>query len=185
MTLPTSGILTLSDIQTEFGGSNPIGLSEYYAGGSYVPAGTSGTNGAVPSSGTISISSFYGTSNAVVNFSDESVYAFASSGSATAAYRVNTDGNDYQGVNGTFSVLTQWVTPSSAGGNYEVYATVSSGTLSSGTTGSWVATSGNPTWTVVKGGAPGLNTAVLAMQVRATGSVTVLDTWNITLQAEK
>ena len=61
MALPTSGTLTLADIQTEFGGSNPIGLSEYYAGGSYVPAGTSGTNGAVPSSGTISISDFYGT----------------------------------------------------------------------------------------------------------------------------
>jgi len=63
--LPTSGTLTLADIQTEFGGSNPIGLSEYYAGGSYVPAGTSGTNGAVPSSGTISVSNFYGTSAAL------------------------------------------------------------------------------------------------------------------------
>lgn len=62
MALPTSGTLTLADIQTEFGGSNPISLSEYYAGGSYVPAGASGTNGAVPSSGTISISNFYGTS---------------------------------------------------------------------------------------------------------------------------
>jgi len=63
MTLPTSGPLSLADIQTEFGGSNPISLSEYYAGGAYVPAGTTGTNGPVPSSGTISISNFYGTSN--------------------------------------------------------------------------------------------------------------------------
>ena len=63
MALPTSGPLSLSDIQTEFGGSNPISLSEYYAGGAYVPAGTTGTNGPVPSSGTISISNFYGTSN--------------------------------------------------------------------------------------------------------------------------
>jgi hypothetical protein len=62
MTLQASGALTLNDIQTEFGGANPIGFDEYYAGGSYVPAGTSGTNGAVPSSGTISISNFYGTS---------------------------------------------------------------------------------------------------------------------------
>jgi len=65
MTLPTSGALTLADIQTEFGGSNPIGLSEYYAGGAYVPAGTSGTYGAVPSSGTISIQNFYGTQAAL------------------------------------------------------------------------------------------------------------------------
>lgn len=62
MALPTSGPLTLADIQTEFGGSNPIGLNEYYAGGVNVPSGTSGTNGPVPSSGAISISNFYGTS---------------------------------------------------------------------------------------------------------------------------
>jgi hypothetical protein len=61
MALPSSGPLSLTDIQTEFGGSNPIGLNEYYAGGGLVPAGTSGTNGAVPSSGQIAISNFYGT----------------------------------------------------------------------------------------------------------------------------
>jgi hypothetical protein len=61
MALPTSGPLTLAQIQTEFGGSNPISLSEYYAGGAYVPSGTTGTNGAVPSSGAISIANFYGT----------------------------------------------------------------------------------------------------------------------------
>lgn len=62
MALPTSGPLSLSDIQTEFGGSNPISLSEYYAGGAYVPSGTSGTYGAVPTSGAISLRNFYGTS---------------------------------------------------------------------------------------------------------------------------
>jgi len=61
MALPTSGPLTLADIQTEFGGSNPISLNEYYAGGAYVPAATSGTYGAVPSSGEIGIRNFYGT----------------------------------------------------------------------------------------------------------------------------
>lgn len=63
MALPTSGPLSLSDIQTEFGGSNPISLNEYYAGGAYVPSGTTGTYGAVPTSGAISIQNFYGTSN--------------------------------------------------------------------------------------------------------------------------
>ena len=65
MTLPSSGPLSLSDIQGEFGGSNPISLNEYYAGGANVPAGTSGTYGAVPSSGTISVRNFYGTTNYV------------------------------------------------------------------------------------------------------------------------
>lgn len=62
MTLQSSGAISLDNIQTEFGGSNPASLSEYYAGGTYVPAGTTGTNGAVPSSGAISLSNFYGTS---------------------------------------------------------------------------------------------------------------------------
>jgi len=65
MAIQTSGAITLSDIQTEFGGSNPVSLSEYYAGGSYVPSGTSGTNGAVPTSGEIEVSDFYGTQSGI------------------------------------------------------------------------------------------------------------------------
>jgi hypothetical protein len=65
MAIPSSGPLALTDVQTEFGGSNPIGINEYYAGGAYVPAGTAGTYGAVPSSGQISLQNFYGTSNVV------------------------------------------------------------------------------------------------------------------------
>jgi hypothetical protein len=74
MTLPTSGPLAFTDIQTEFGGTNPIGLNEYYAGGSYVAAGTTGTYGAVPSSGQISVQNFYGTS-AVIPVYIEDVFS--------------------------------------------------------------------------------------------------------------
>ena len=63
MAIPTSGALAFSALQTEFGGTNPIAISEYYAGGGLVPAGSSGTNGSVPSSGTIAMSKFYGTEN--------------------------------------------------------------------------------------------------------------------------
>lgn len=38
MALPTSGPISFSQLQAEFGGANPISLSEYYRGGSYVPA---------------------------------------------------------------------------------------------------------------------------------------------------
>jgi hypothetical protein len=61
MSLPSSGSISLNDIQTEFGGSNPISINEYYAGGIYVPSGTSGTQGSLPSSGQISFDKFYGT----------------------------------------------------------------------------------------------------------------------------
>ena len=62
MTLPNSGSLALSQIQSEFGGSNPISLNEYYRGGANVPA--HGNTTGIPSSGTISINQFYGKSNA-------------------------------------------------------------------------------------------------------------------------
>lgn len=52
MTLQSSGPISLSDVQTEFGGSNPIGINEYYG----VAAG-------VPASGTISLNDFYGKSS--------------------------------------------------------------------------------------------------------------------------
>lgn len=61
MPLQTSGSISLLNIQSEFGGSSPTAISEYYRGGSSVPSGTSG----VPASGAIAVSDFYGTSNVV------------------------------------------------------------------------------------------------------------------------
>lgn len=58
MALPASGQISLADIQTEFGGSNPIGLNEYYKGGSYVTATDTAPN--VPASGQISVSNLQG-----------------------------------------------------------------------------------------------------------------------------
>ena len=56
MALQSSGAISLSDIQDEFGGSNPISLSEYYRNGSYVTSNNTG----VPTSGTIQLDDFYG-----------------------------------------------------------------------------------------------------------------------------
>ena len=72
MTLPASGIIKLSDIQAEFGGANPIGLSEYYRGGAYVTS----NNTSVPTSGAISLTNFYGAT---------SVFAFTISSSTQDA----------------------------------------------------------------------------------------------------
>ena len=52
MALQASGAISLADIQSEFGGSNPIGLNEYYSAAAGIPA-----------SGVISIGDFYGASN--------------------------------------------------------------------------------------------------------------------------
>ena len=61
----TTRILRMSEIQANFPqGVNPINLSEYYAGGLYVPSGTIGYPGnnpfPIPTSGVISISNFEG-----------------------------------------------------------------------------------------------------------------------------
>jgi hypothetical protein len=61
MTLPTSGTLRMSAIHTEFGGTEK--LSAYYRGGTYVPNTT--TNSAIPTSGKIKYSEFYGASKTI------------------------------------------------------------------------------------------------------------------------
>mgnify|MGYP001269888044 CR=1 FL=1 len=58
MALQTSGTITIGDLRTEFGDTGSSSLSEFYKGGSLVP--NTGTNAAVPTSGTISLSNFYG-----------------------------------------------------------------------------------------------------------------------------
>lgn len=63
MALQSSGTISLSQIQSEWGGSSPISLSEYYRGN--LPSGR--TNyGSIPYSGAISMSNFYGTNATVV-----------------------------------------------------------------------------------------------------------------------
>jgi len=41
--LQASGAISLSDLQTEYGGSNPISIDEYYLDGSYVPSSVTRT----------------------------------------------------------------------------------------------------------------------------------------------
>ena len=55
MALQTSGAISSSDVQGEFGGTNPISLSEYYSAATGVPA----------TGNPISLSDFYGTANTV------------------------------------------------------------------------------------------------------------------------
>jgi hypothetical protein len=60
MAIQSSGVITLQDIEDEFGGTGSISLSEYYRNGSYVTS----NNTSVPTSGNpISLSNFYGATN--------------------------------------------------------------------------------------------------------------------------
>lgn len=58
-TIPSA--ISLGNIQTEFTGSNPIAISEYYAGAGLVVSGTANaTSVQIPSSGAIGFSNFSG-----------------------------------------------------------------------------------------------------------------------------
>jgi hypothetical protein len=58
MAIASSGAVSLGNLQTEFGGANPISIDEYYLNGIYVSSNNTG----VPTSGTISLQDFYGAS---------------------------------------------------------------------------------------------------------------------------
>ena len=88
MTLPSSGPISLADIQTEFGGSNPISLSEYYKNGPYVTAGSNAPN--VPTSGAISIGNFYGASAISATYSFNSIDYYVYEGASVTLYVTTT-----------------------------------------------------------------------------------------------
>ena len=73
MALQSSGTITIQDIADEFGGIAPHSLSEYYRNGIYVGSSNTG----VPTSGTISLSDFYGASAATVVTVTEGTVAIA------------------------------------------------------------------------------------------------------------
>ena len=56
MALPSSGSISLLQLQSEFGGSAPIAMSEYYRGAGLITA----NNSNVPASGLIALSHFHG-----------------------------------------------------------------------------------------------------------------------------
>jgi hypothetical protein len=75
MALPTTS-LSFSALQTEFGGDNPISLSEYVRGGLYVPSGTTSSYGTIPTTNSnINMGVFRGTQKVVelVNISNHTI----------------------------------------------------------------------------------------------------------------
>lgn len=193
MALPSSGALSLSNIQTEFGGSNPIGLSEYYAGGAYVPAGTSGTYGAVPSSGAISIRNFYGTSKVTLTIPAStititgnvsgSVYGTAG---AKLAFGYWGDGSYGQLVEGNNTSLGNWVTPGSAMSNYEFYATITATNgvgFTQGTYGTWLSADAAGFFGVEATAYNTLSTRSLTIQVRNKTTLATVGTFTANTSA--
>ena len=121
MTVPSTNV-GLSDIQSEFGGSNPISISEYYAGGSNVPSGTTGgvPPGSIPSSGQISIGQFRG---AVSSYDIE--YLVIAGGGGGGAGSPNSTGGGGGGAGGYRNAYAS--EPSGGGGSTLTPYSVSAG----------------------------------------------------------
>jgi hypothetical protein len=86
MTLQTSGPISINDLKTQFGGNTSPSLEDYYAGGTFVPSGTTGVSGAIPTSGPLSLFNFYGAPQATTRW-------LSSSMNNPATYTVGTQAN--------------------------------------------------------------------------------------------
>jgi hypothetical protein len=82
MTLQSSGAISLYDVQVEFGGSNPIGIDEYY-----------GRAAGIPASGTISLADFYGKSAAPPSYWTSYIMGFFE-----FSVRFGSGYSDYSGI---------------------------------------------------------------------------------------
>lgn len=125
---------------------------------------------------------FYPINSVFVQISDRTTSGFAS-GTAVAAYEISSDGKvrDW-----SLTILESWLR--GAGGtvsNYEARATLKSGTLSSGTTGTWANCSSSPNWVKQNSSRNGsTQTAVILVEIRDVATQTVQTSATITLSAE-
>lgn len=108
---------------------------------------------------------------------------------ARASFQLQSDGDVARitvstGGGGTVDV-GDWITPAAAAGaNYEVQATVNSGSLTSGTTGSWLALSSTRTWALDQTSV-GSSSCELLIEIRLASTGGVLDSAVVTLDATK
>lgn len=127
MPLPQSGPISLANIQTEFGGANPIALSEYYKGGSYV---SSYVTASIPQSGTISLSQFYGASAVTRPLVSTCVISSQDAPkSFILALQVNLQTTNNTGITQTYSCAIYF--------NYALYTTVTVNVPHGSQTGSY------------------------------------------------
>lgn len=119
----------------------------------------------------------------MVSFTDASVARYVFGAPSAAEYQIRNTGFVWVDDTGTPVSYEQWVTPTSAASNYEVVATLVSGSLSSGTVGTPLPLSVDRSWRCSQIGV-GIRTATLTMRAYRVGDATVLDTWTVELYAE-
>lgn len=108
------------------------------------------------------------------------------SGSQTATYTLESDGDVVTATTPLGSSdIGDWIDPkANAPSDYEVRATLNSGTLTSGTTGSWLALTSNRTWTLGRVTVGVADQVELTIEIRK-GSGATLASATVTLDAER
>lgn len=132
----------------------------------------SGGGGAVGGSGSVTLN------NATVD------QQFAG-GSASASWRIDSDGQVYTGFNGSYGAEYVWT--SDAVANYEVRATVTGGSTPTGSaTATWLACSSDRDWTVTDTTYDEIiKQSNLTIEVRDVATSTVRATCYVDLYAER
>lgn len=87
------------------------------------------------------------------------------------------------GGTGAGSYAPQWLSGGGTPSNYDVRWTVVSGTLTTGTTGTWLNLGTTRNWTINAGAGIGTKTAVGTVEIRDVGTLAVLATATITISA--
>ena len=172
MAIAASGAVSLSDIQNEFGGTNPISMSEYYS----VAEG-------IPASEEISISDFYGASVGVVTMSNITVNDITDVSPAEAIINYNSNGSISTSPGSTGN---QWFSSivTGIGVNYEIYVSRTDGTVPSGTLNTWLSLSSNQQWSI-SDTTPSVAavSSIIQVSIRDAATQTVQDTATVTLFA--
>ncbi len=133
-------------------------------------------------------STFSATAGSTVVLSTRTVYDYGDDETATAKFKLDADGIAYfmRSVQdaGVYQAISGEWKLSGAAADYEHRATIVSGSVSTGTTGSWLGGGTDREWTRVRATA-GTSTVVLDIEIRATSTTTTLVTARITLQATR
>jgi len=175
MAMPSSGTITFAQLQTEFGGSNPISLSEYYRGGGLVPNITA--NNAVPTSGAIDLQDFYGAINRSFSLAIGDIIA---AGSFVTAAELGIYRNGQANS-------TTWTTPTETtiGDGYEVRVTVDAELGVSGPArGTWHALTSNRFWYVTNDVSGTTIYTQFTIDIRIAGGGATVCSETLTMSAE-
>jgi hypothetical protein len=102
-------------------------------------------------------------------------------------YQITSGGKEQEGFGTATSIsysdTGDWVIPNGNASLYEVRATVNSGAVSSGTTGTWLSLGTTRTWTLTRDTA-GISSVNLTIDIRLIGGTAILATAPVNLSIE-